>query len=120
MMPSFTRVRMGRWNEILKDDSIPDVSLSYAGIIYDFARGMAFVNTGHPDSARRCLMLLRRKSTDSRLAVADTLNNTALQGAGELQGEILNASIFFSENKMILLLRIFKCAMRNGRRFVLL
>lgn len=98
MMPSFTRVRLGRWKEILKDDSVPDPSLSYAGLIYDFARGMAFVNTGLPDSARRCLMLLRRKSADSGLAIADTLNNTALQGA-EIAGEILNASIFFSENK---------------------
>jgi tetratricopeptide (TPR) repeat protein len=98
MMPTFTRVRMGRWNEILKDDSIPDASLSYAGIIYDFARGMAFVNTGHSDSARRYLSLLQKKSTDTILAVADTLNNTALQGAKEA-GDILSASIFFSENK---------------------
>jgi hypothetical protein len=51
MMPSFVLVRLGKWNEIFKDDSLPDAQLTYAGIIYDFARGMAFVNTGHPDSA---------------------------------------------------------------------
>ena len=98
MMPTFTRVRMGKWNEILTEDSVPDPSLSYAGVIYDFARGMAFVNTGHPDSARVSLLLLQRKSADTILTVADTLNNTALEGAEEAR-EILSASIFFSENK---------------------
>ncbi|HEY4967925.1 MAG TPA: hypothetical protein VII28_16075 [Puia sp.] len=98
MMPTFTRVRMGKWNEILTEDSVPDPSLSYAGVIYDFARGMAFVNTGHPDSARVSLLLLQRKSADTILTVADTLNNTALERAEEAR-EILSASIFFSENK---------------------
>jgi len=98
MMPTFTRVRMGKWNEILTEDSLPDPSLSYAGVIYDFARGMAFVNTGHPDSARVSLLLLQRKSADTILTVADTLNNTALEGAEEAR-EILSASIFFSEKK---------------------
>jgi tetratricopeptide (TPR) repeat protein len=98
MMPSFTRVRMGRWNDILKDDSVPDPSLSYAGLIYDFARGMAFANTGQPDSANGCLARLQRKLADTILAVADTLNNAPLQGATEA-GEILRASIFFSEKK---------------------
>jgi tetratricopeptide (TPR) repeat protein len=95
MMPAFTRVRMGKWNEILKDDSIPDPNLIYAGIIYEFARGMAFANTGQTDSARRCLFLLQKKSADTILVVADTLTNRASQGAEEA-GEILRASIFFS------------------------
>jgi tetratricopeptide (TPR) repeat protein len=98
MMPSFTLVRMGKWEEILKDDSVPDASWTYAGLMYDFARGMAFVNTGHPDSARERLLLLQRKSADTILAISDTLTNTALQGAEEA-GEILKASIFFSERK---------------------
>jgi tetratricopeptide (TPR) repeat protein len=98
MMPSFARVRLGRWNEILKEDSLPDAKLVYAGVIYDFARGMAFVNTGRPDSARSCLSLLQKKLTDTLLAVADTLTNTALQGA-EVAEQILSASLFFSENK---------------------
>jgi hypothetical protein len=98
MMPSFTLVRLGKWEEILKDDSVPDARWTYAGLIYDFARGMAFVNTGHPDSARGRLLLLQRKSAVPILAIADTLTNTALQGAVEA-GEILSASIFFAERK---------------------
>jgi tetratricopeptide (TPR) repeat protein len=98
MLPSFTLVRLGKWEEILKDDSVTDAHWIYAGVIDDFARGMAFVNTGHPDSAHNRLILLQRKSADSILSIADTLSNTALQGAEEA-GEILNASIFFSEKK---------------------
>ncbi len=98
MMPSFTLVRLGKWEEILKDDSVPDARLTFAGLIYDFARGMAFVNTGQPDSARGRLALLQRKSRDSILYVSDTLTNKAGQSA-QVALEILNASIFFSEKK---------------------
>lgn len=98
MMPTFTRIRLGLWNEILKDDSLPDPSLPYAGIIYNFARGMAFANTGRPDSASTYLLLLQKKMSDTVLAEADTLVNTALQGA-EIAREILTASIFFMEKK---------------------
>src|SRR5450432_2743370 len=98
MMPAFTMLRMGKWEELLKDDSEPDASWTYAGLIYDFARGMAFINTGHTDSARRYLILLQRKLKDSILNVADTLSNKAMQG-GVIAREILSSSIFFSAKK---------------------
>ncbi len=98
MMPSFTLVRLGKWDEILNNGSVPSAGWTYAALIDDFARGMAFVNTGHLDSARQRLFYLQRRSTDSILSVADTLSNTALQGAQEA-GEILSASIFFQEKK---------------------
>jgi len=41
---------------------------------------------------------LQRKSTDTILEIADTLSNKAIQGAEEA-GEILSASIFFSEKE---------------------
>jgi len=98
MMPSFTLVRLGKWEEILKDDSVPDARLTFAGLIYDFARGMAFANTGRPDSARGRLVLLQRKSADTILYVSDTLTNKKGQSA-QVALEILNASIFISEKK---------------------
>ena len=98
MIPSFTKVRMGKWNEILKDDAEPDTSWTYAGIIQDFAMGMAFANTGHPDSAKRRLVMLRNKSRDTILSVADTLSNKAIQGA-VIAGEILNSVIYYAEKK---------------------
>ena len=98
MMPAFTNVRMGKWNEILKDNTEPDVTWSYAGIIHDFAMGMAFANTGQLDSAERRLVLLQYKSEDSLLTVADTLNTRAIVGA-TVAGEILNSVICFYERK---------------------
>lgn len=98
MMPAFTNVRMGKWDEILKDNAEPDASWYYAGIIHDFAMGMAFANTGQPDSAATRLGLLQRKSKDTILNVADTLTNKALQGALVAE-EILSSVIYFSEKK---------------------
>jgi tetratricopeptide (TPR) repeat protein len=111
MMPSFTLVRLGKWEEILKDDSVPDARLTYAGLIYDFARGMAFVNTGQPDSARGRLSLLQRKSMDTILNVSDTLTNKTGQ-SGQVALEILSASIFFSEKKYDSAIRHIKQAIR--------
>jgi tetratricopeptide (TPR) repeat protein len=98
MMPAFTNIRMGKWDEILKQDTEPDASWTYAGIIHDFAMGMAFANTGQPDSARRRLVLLQRKLKDTILSVADTLTNQAIQGA-IVAGEILNSVIYFSDRR---------------------
>jgi len=53
MMPSFTLVRLGKWEEILKNDSIPDSRLSYAGLIDDFARGMD-IRILHTDALFYC------------------------------------------------------------------
>ena len=72
---------MGKWNEILKDNAEPNASWIYAGIIHDFAMGMAFANTGQMDSAKRRLVMLQDKSKDTILNVADTLTNKAIQGA---------------------------------------
>jgi len=98
MMPSFTLIRLGRWDEILNTDSVPEASWVYARLIDDFARGMAYVQTGHLESARSRLSMMQQLSSNPALAEADTLNNTALQGAEEAV-EILSASIFFYEKK---------------------
>ena len=98
MMPSFTLVRLGKWKEILNADPVSDTGWVYAALIDDFARGMAYINTGQPELARRHLLSLQRRSADSSLTFADTLSNTALQGAQEA-GEILSALIFFYGKK---------------------
>jgi tetratricopeptide (TPR) repeat protein len=98
MMPSFTLIRLGRWDEILKSDSVPDASWIYARLIDDFARGMAFVQTGRQDSAQNRLSLMQQLYLNADLAEADTLTNTALQGAEEAV-EILSANIFFYAKK---------------------
>jgi tetratricopeptide (TPR) repeat protein len=98
MMPEMMQVRLGKWAEILDSHNDPDPSWNYAGVLKDFAMGMAFANTGHPDSARTRLQMLRQKAKDSIMSVADTLTNAPELGAGVAE-EILAASIFFAEKK---------------------
>jgi tetratricopeptide (TPR) repeat protein len=98
MMPEMMQVRLGKWEEILEDHSEPDAAWTYAAVLKDFAKGMAFANTGHPDSARVRLLMLQRKAKDSILLVADTLTNAPVLGAGVAE-EILSASIFFAEKR---------------------
>lgn len=95
MMPILTLVRLGKWEEILQDRIEPDAQWLYAGLLYDFAKGLAFVYTGHLDSASNRLTLLKSKANDPTLTVRRIPFNTALQGAG-IAKEILNAVILLS------------------------
>ena len=65
---------------------------------YNFARGLAFVYTGHSDSATMQLLQLRSKLKDPILTIRRIPMNTPLQGAG-IAEEILNAAILFSQKK---------------------
>jgi tetratricopeptide (TPR) repeat protein len=98
MLPAFTRVRLGKWKELLLDSIAPDARWPYAGVLYHFARGLAFVYTGHPDSAARQLSQLRDQAKDPSLAIRDIPFNTPLQGAGIAEG-ILNGAILFSQKQ---------------------
>ena len=98
MMPEMMQVRLGKWKEISEDHNEPDAAWTYAAVLKDFAKGMAFANTGHPDSAHVRLLMLQQKTKDSMLLVADTLTNAPALGAGVAE-EILSASIFFAEKR---------------------
>jgi tetratricopeptide (TPR) repeat protein len=98
MLPVLTLVRLGKWEEIVRDSTLPDSQWTYAGLLYNFARGLAFVYTGRPDSAAGQLFQLRNKAKDPILAIRDIPFNAPLQGADIAEG-ILNAAILFSEKK---------------------
>ena len=98
MLPVLTRVRLGKWKELLQDSIPPNNQWPYAGVLYHFARGLAFVYTGHPDSATRQLSLLRDQAKDTILTIRDTPFNTPLQRAGIAEG-ILNGAILFAQKK---------------------
>src|SRR5258708_2252282 len=98
MLPAFTRVRLGKWQELLLDSMAPDVRWPYTGVLYHFARGLAFVYTGHPDSAARQLSQLRDQAKDPSLTIRDIPFNTPLQGADIAEG-ILNGALLFSQKK---------------------
>ncbi len=98
MMPVFTLVRLGKWDELLKDTIQPNPRWTYAGILNNFARGLAYVYTRKPDLASRQLAQLRGKMKDPILKKRRIPFNTALQGA-EIAENILNAVILFDQRK---------------------
>lgn len=98
MMPVLHLVRLGKWEEILKDDLRPDEQWPYAALLNNFAKGLAFVYTGHTDSAQQQLLQLQEKAKDPVLATRRVPFNTTLQGAGIAEG-ILHAAILFSREE---------------------
>lgn len=98
MMPVLHLVRLGKWEEILKDDLRPDEQWPYATLLNNFAKGLAFVYTGHTDSAQQQLLQLQQKAKDPVLTSRRIPFNSALQGAGIAEG-ILHAAILFSRQE---------------------
>lgn len=98
MMPVLTLVRLGKWEEILQDQNIPDSQWPYASLLHDFARGLAFVHAGKPDSAAYHLSQLRNKTKDPVLNIRRVPFNSPAPCAGIAEG-ILNAAVLFAEKK---------------------
>ena len=98
MMPVLTMVRLGKWDEILKDNIEPDPGWTYARILKNFAKGLAFIYTGKPDSASRQLMLLQSNINNPVLNGRRSPFNTALEGA-TIAENILAGAILLAQNK---------------------
>ena len=98
MMPVMAWVRMGKWNEIINDRERPDERWTYAGLLHDFAKGLAYVNTNDIAAAKKHLAELQKKAKDDILNKIDTPFNSPSQGA-YIAENILNGSILFHEKK---------------------
>lgn len=98
MMPAMALVRMGKWKEIIDDTHEPDHNWHYASVLHHFAKGMAYVNTGNTQAAKKHLQQLRAESEDSILTKVNIPFNAPSQGA-YIAENILEASILFSERK---------------------
>lgn len=96
MMPVFTMIRLGKWDELLRDTVQLNNQWIYAGILDNFAKGLAYVYTGKRVLAHRQLILLRNKLTDPILKIKHIPFNTTLQAAQIAEG-ILNAVILFDQ-----------------------
>lgn len=96
MMPVMAWVRLGKWNEVLQDKNEPNSDWTYASLLHDFAKGMAYTHTNKTDIAKKHLLQLREKSKDNILAIIDTPFNSPAQGA-YIAENILSASILFKE-----------------------
>lgn len=98
MMPVMMQVRLGKWKEIIEENNQPTNDWTYASLLYDFAKGVAYVNNNQIETAKKHLRLLREKSKDGILTIVDTPFNSPAQGA-YIAENILNASILFKEKK---------------------
>ena len=67
MFPLFAMMRVGNWQDILQDTSTINPEWKYAGILNDFAKGMAYTKTGNHTQAEKCLEQLQEKQTDKIL-----------------------------------------------------
>jgi len=98
MLPQITQVRLGKWQEIIADTTMPDNQWTYAGLLYNFAKGMAYTRTGNFVMAQQQLAMLREKETDTILKVRDYPFNTPLEAAAVAEN-ILSANILFQQKK---------------------
>lgn len=98
MMPVLTMVRLGKWNEILNNNNPPAAGWTYAQILHSFAKGLAFIYTGKPDSANRQLQLIRDNINAPALKIRDIPFNTPFEGAS-IAENILEGAILLTQNK---------------------
>lgn len=98
MLPQITQVRLGKWQEIIASTDKPDDQWTYAIILYNFAKGMAYAHTGDIAMAQQHLAMLREKDADTILKVRDYPFNTPYE-AVVIAENILSANILFAEKK---------------------
>ncbi|WP_141110347.1 tetratricopeptide repeat protein [Dyadobacter psychrophilus] len=98
MLPELTLVRLGKWDEILKDTTKLDPKWTYATLLRNFARGMAYLNTGATDKAKVELSALLEKAKDPILTKRRVPFNSFTPIAN-IAGEILTAAIAFDDKR---------------------
>lgn len=98
MTPAFTWISFQKWDEILRDPSVPDRH-HYGKLIQEFARGMAYANTGKLDKARNSLAIM--ESILLKKDMSDVLPpfNAPVTG-GTVAKYILMGAIAEKENKI--------------------
>jgi tetratricopeptide (TPR) repeat protein len=97
MMPEIAAVRLGKWEQILKTPA-PDSKWTYASVLDDFAKGLAYVHEKNIPSAKKCLRNLQLKLDDSLLAVRLMPMNKPLQSCKIAEG-ILKGELLYEEGK---------------------
>jgi tetratricopeptide (TPR) repeat protein len=112
MFPLFALVRMGKWQEILADTSAIDPAWTYAGLLNDFARGMAYSKTSQPHKAEMHLAQLREKMRDSLLRKRFTPYMSSAYEVALVAENILAAMIRYNQKDYKAALRTIRKAIR--------
>ena len=98
MTPLFTMITFEKWPEILSEPIVP-YQQHYGKLIQEFARGMAFANTGNPDKAKLCLAMMDSLLKEKDMAVILQPFNAPLSGA-TVAKYILMGTLAEKENNM--------------------
>ncbi len=98
MLPVMTRVRLGKWNEILGDTTPIPEDWAYAGLLSHFARGLASVYTGDISGAAAHLGHLREKLSDPTLKTRRIPFNSTGQ-TGKIAEALLEGIVLYARQK---------------------
>jgi tetratricopeptide (TPR) repeat protein len=99
MFPQLAMVRMGKWQDILNDTTSVSNEWSYAGILNDFAKGMANAKTTKFSEAGKYLNQLREKKKDKALEKKFDPHSSAPFDCSTVAENILLATIRFQQKK---------------------
>lgn len=99
MFPGFVMVRNGKWMEILNDSAYIPGDWTYAGIIRDFAKGMAYARTKEIAKAVKCLEALKQKKQDEILKTRFTPYMSSPFECTVIAENILYATILTEQKK---------------------
>jgi tetratricopeptide (TPR) repeat protein len=99
MYPLLAMVRMGKWQEILQDTTLIHTEWTYAGILHDFAKGMAYAKSGDYTQAEKHLSQLREKQKDSILRIRFAPHMSSPYECSIVAENILLANTTFYQKK---------------------
>lgn len=97
MFPELAWVRLGKWNEILRDTTTIPADWTYASILSDFAIGMANAKTGKIESAENNLQSLRSKRDENILKTKFIPHTSSPYECAIVAENILLATINFEK-----------------------
>ncbi|HYK45407.1 MAG TPA: hypothetical protein VEV83_09575 [Parafilimonas sp.] len=99
MFPLLAMVRMGKWQDIIADNSSISSDWKYAGVLDDFAKGMAYAKTGNVAKAETFVHDLREKQKDSVLRARFIPHVSSPYPCSVIAENILVANIAFRNKK---------------------
>ncbi len=99
MYPSMAAVRVGKWQDIINDTITIQPDWSFAGLLHDFAKGLAYTKTGALASAQKHLDQLREKKRDPVLKDKFAPHASSPFECATVAENILYANILFSQGK---------------------
>ncbi|HEX5155080.1 MAG TPA: hypothetical protein VFW07_26735 [Parafilimonas sp.] len=99
MFPELTMVRMGKWNDLLKDTASLHADWTYAVILHHFATGMAYANTGNITEAQKRLSKLVSAMKDTVLQIKFSPVKSSPHECAIIAENILAATIHFEKKE---------------------